>query len=235
VTPGRLYTLTRQDIPDLPSGIRITLPSTFSFSNTLTDGETVDCRAGIIRFGNANFKVDLREAITWNAKLGLAKPPPLPTLLEAWAFFIENSNLAPLINGNAPVFRPLELLKLGSTKDIEKTLSRFFGRGPGLTPAGDDFIVGYLAGYLASHGHALNLNLDRRSTSDISFSTLFEATQGYFSQPILNLIESLRQADPLKTRTAILENLAMGATSGTAGAMGIFAAFPALNTRKIFD
>jgi hypothetical protein len=27
----------------------------------------------------------------------------------------------------------------------------------------------------------------------------------------------------------------MGATSGTAGAMGIFAAFPALNTRKIFD
>jgi len=188
---GLLYTVTRPDVPELPSGIRTELPAHFSFEENIAVGERFGCRAEILRIGKSGLQLDLRDAPTSNAQITQTTPVSLTTIWLAWRYLLENAPLAELISGIAPIFTEDSLISLLSADDAQDILTSYFGRGPGLTPAGDDFIVGFIA---SNHARANNLapQLDANATNDISFAALSEASQGYFSAAILNLIESLQ-------------------------------------------
>ncbi|WP_139570926.1 oxamate carbamoyltransferase subunit AllH family protein, partial [Escherichia coli] len=75
------------------------------------------------------------------------------------------------------------------------------GFGKGLTPDGDDYLLGYLAALwlwqlpapLADHQYRLQQALDQHAhnTTDISRHYLERALQGHFSEPICQLLAQL--------------------------------------------
>jgi hypothetical protein len=216
-----LYVITRLDVAELPSGIRIDVPKNFSFEKSISVGNNIGCRAGILRIGKSALQIDLRKALTFSAQIAPATTINLDAIWVAWQLLVEKAPLAILTTGNSPVIGQRILQDLLLTNDSPKTLSHLIGRGPGLTPAGDDFIVGFLAGSSAMNGSLSKLEITQTATNDISFAALSEAVQGYFSAPLLTLIESLRLGQTAKIEAAVTVNLAIGNTSGMAGTLGV--------------
>ena len=107
------------------------------------------------------------------------------------------------------------------------------GAGPGLTPAGDDLLVGYLAGLISTAGAcsrrlafveavcAAVLELTGR-TSAISRLYLQNATEGRVAERLLNLLKLIAAgASPTQTHGAAVKALAVGSSSGPAGVLGL--------------
>jgi hypothetical protein len=105
--------------------------------------------------------------------------------------------------------------------------SALIGFGEGLTPAGDDCVLGALAavhrlapGWLAAHaGQRDRLAEAARSrTTDLARDFLLEALDGRFAEPVLALLTAL--SDDL-AEDAARRLLSMGATSGADTLCGI--------------
>ena len=104
---------------------------------------------------------------------------------------------------------------------------QLIGLGEGLTPAGDDCVLGALA---VVHRLAPAWLLDNRAqrdrlvmaagtrTTDVARNFLLEALEGRFAEPVLHLLTA--RTDDLANRAA-RELLAMGATSGADTLTGI--------------
>jgi hypothetical protein len=110
------------------------------------------------------------------------------------------------------------------------------GLGEGLTPAGDDCVLGALAaihrlapGWLAAHEGQRGRLADtaRRGTTDIARDFLLEALDGRFAEPVLALLTA--SSDDMAGSGARL--LAMGATSGADTLCGIRLGCRALQAR----
>jgi hypothetical protein len=108
------------------------------------------------------------------------------------------------------------------------------GLGEGLTPAGDDFLVGFLAAlwrcmisdsarYLFLHPFGSAVAAAAVRTNAISRSFLeAAAVSGEVSEPPAILAARiLRGAVPEEVRDALRSVLAIGASSGAAGALGL--------------
>jgi Protein of unknown function (DUF2877) len=110
-------------------------------------------------------------------------------------------------------------LKLG------EVAARLGGRGPGLTPAGDDVLAGVL---LARWGasdegeRAEALAIARNvETNRISLAFLEAAAQGQCIEPSHDLLVALVQGEEAEAARARMRLTAYGATSGAALAVGI--------------
>lgn len=115
-----------------------------------------------------------------------------------------------------------KLVKKKSYTDAAISLSRLIGIGIGLTPSGDDFLCGVLAGFplwnAATHPLFLQLkssvsqNLIR--TNDISRIFLRCALDGYFSEAINQLPKLLSDTDIRSAFEAIGHSSGMDTLSG---------------------
>lgn len=134
-----------------------------------------------------------------------------------------------------------ELPKSIKSKDpikIQEAARYFLGRGKGLTPAGDDFIVGVLAVFHACSIHEefiliiQNLLEEKPGyyTNDISEQFLIQGTRGRFSRNIIELISMIhRQEYDSKTVTNLI---GYGNTSGIDTVMGILFAYTIIQQEK---
>lgn len=103
----------------------------------------------------------------------------------------------------------------------------FLGRGRGLTPSGDDFLVGTMAILYSMdrYEHPIlairNLIIENKGvyTNDISEQFLLLATEGKFSRNIIELIQMLNSGEIKINRVRDL--LKYGGTSGTDIMLGI--------------
>ena len=90
------------------------------------------------------------------------------------------------------------------------------GWGPGLTPGGDDVVVGMLITFhaLGMKNSALDLYqaCDHRATTKYSFTLIHYAHKGQAARPVVRLIEALAGFGDLRTAIESLSNF--GATSG---------------------
>ena len=102
-----------------------------------------------------------------------------------------------------------------------ETLGKLVGKGPGLTPMGDDFIVGVAAGmesHAIGNGLLANWLLSIQSkTTDLSGRALFYAACGWFTEPLIDFVHSIFS---IKTKLDPTKLLSIGDTSGTAMAYG---------------
>lgn len=107
------------------------------------------------------------------------------------------------------------------------------GLGPGLTPAGDDFLAGLLAVLhlpdgpawpLRDIGGLLVADAGRR-TNAISVAMLRAAAQGRVRECVIALLRELVAGDPRTVDEALARVLAIGSTSGSDMAAGVLAAF----------
>lgn len=106
------------------------------------------------------------------------------------------------------------------------------GLGPGLTPAGDDFLTGLvlvaalpgsaLAGLVPVVRDAVATHPER--TTDVALATLREAADGRARAELLDLLRLLeRAADPLDLHAPVRAVLAIGHTSGSDTLSGLAA------------
>jgi hypothetical protein len=123
-------------------------------------------------------------------------------------------------------------LASGDDAALATTAAALVGRGQGLTPSGDDLLVGCLA-FLARRPAAT----DRRTriaaaiaprlagTTAPSRHYLGEATAARFSEPLALLADALDAARPVSTPpAAVRAALAIGASSGADGIRGLLTA-----------
>ncbi len=92
----------------------------------------------------------------------------------------------------------IQCLCLDERSQQESGLDFLIGRGLGLTPSGDDMVVGHLAArMLLKEENSTLINLltelltEQALTTDISKHYLLCALSGRFSEPVLNLVTAL--------------------------------------------
>jgi hypothetical protein len=119
----------------------------------------------------------------------------------------------PAIRLSAPALEPDDSF---AGRDLESIGAEMIGRGPGLTPEGDDFVAGMAAVLAAASRHAeavalLGRDLRRRTTA-LSATLLELAVQGLGAEPL--------QAVLAGDAGAVPRLHAVGHTSGRAWARG---------------
>ena len=138
------------------------------------------------------------------------------------------------------VFHSLGLLKkswkgCNSLATIQQAVRGLIGIGPGSTPSGDDVLVGYLGGLellAPMNSRVRRLYTEYRKvltdsiqfTSPISRAHLEWAIQGFFSETLLELLESLKQPSMKKIEPCLSRVIKQGASSGTDTILGLVSA-----------
>jgi hypothetical protein len=141
----------------------------------------------------------------------------------------------PLISRSASVLR--QSCIDGGRHEIERAVGDLIGLGPGLTPAGDDYLAGYLAALLhiaADNPHATVARtlvsdainaVGPGSTHPMSAFLLDEYRAGMIPDFLSMCLRALRRASTEEhLRTCVLRVLDHGASSGTEMMLGILAA-----------
>jgi hypothetical protein len=193
-------------------------------------GDPVYVRCRYVRAGTA--VIDARTAVRWTPpsygvdRSGLSQRA---AELEAAAQPVAWAGSWPLAGGVT------EALASGRRGDLDDAVGRATGRGPGLTPSGDDVLVGILAVLTAPGVTARCAPVVARlrsaltptlaTTSDISRALLRQASQGHVSRPVWELTRALLSGSPTASFSqARADVLSTGATSGGDTCAGLVAA-----------
>lgn len=243
---GELFTLACRTLDDAPATIVVDVESFDAAGLALND--RVSGRGRTLRLGSA-VEIRLAACAAWDARLP-AYPPscaPLPArLLQARSVLERHGHGGGMVarrEGAGGFARAVETALAQRSSSLLDALARadfasarahaasMIGLGPGLTPAGDDFLLGLFAvlnvpgspckGWLgggtevvAGAGHA---------TNPISLAALTHAARGRVRESVLHLIECLLLGPADGVSAAMRRVLAIGSTSGADIACGLLA------------
>jgi hypothetical protein len=125
---------------------------------------------------------------------------------------------------------------------LKEMAGQVIGLGAGLTPSGDDLLVGFLA-VLHRTGHAATLLDHARwldilvaNTTDLSAAFLRCAVAGHFSEPMVRLMHALYRVEFCDWHTPAADLARVGHSSGVDAMVGmalathLLAAFPVVAT-----
>lgn len=170
-------------------------------------------------------KAPSRSALITNIQeaLSLAKTGGFATLFNSQNAADDSDLSLVLIAARSYILDCNELIHCRRYQEAASKLIRLLGLGTGLTPSGDDFLCGILAGFLFSGStdhpfakHLKDLTADRLAdTIDISAAFLSCALKGQFSLPVVSLL-NLPAAEDIFTSFS-----AVGHSSGTDTLCGI--------------
>ncbi|QIM21571.1 DUF2877 domain-containing protein [Phycicoccus sp. HDW14] len=119
----------------------------------------------------------------------------------------------------------------------EQAVGRLVGRGPGLTPSGDDALAGALLvrralGHVPPRGRpdplAAAVRARLHATTAVSASLLAAALDGWATPEVVALVDAVAAGDLAATRAALPPVLAVGHTSGADLVAGLGAALDPL-------
>ncbi|MFD1781028.1 DUF2877 domain-containing protein [Fredinandcohnia salidurans] len=121
-----------------------------------------------------------------------------------------------------------ELLNLNMTKALQHARG-LIGLGPGLTPSGDDFLVGLLTIFNLrncpfNHLHDFSeeiVKIARPLTNEISFFTIKKASRGKVRENMIRLVQSLLYGEEDELIQSLNKVLSIGSSSGTDIAYGL--------------
>lgn len=120
------------------------------------------------------------------------------------------------------------MCKFSDVKEIQHVVDYLIGRGRGLTPSGDDFLLGWLLiATLTQSKNPLASGIEKRIgnqlfTTDISRNYLARGIKGEFSQALLDVAAYLtNESTTLDLKTVIEEVVDYGSTSGIDSLAGI--------------
>ncbi|POT54600.1 hypothetical protein C3432_26695 [Citrobacter amalonaticus] len=231
---------------NLPDAARVMLPEQWDWRR-----ETAGC--GPVRLTHGvviaqRFRIDLNRATVWQPQLRRASRDPktglwpqrhYKTLDAQLLLFCLEHKVGSALQWQGNILhqglRPQE-----SPKQLEDQVPRLIGYGKGLTPDGDDYLLGYLAALwlwklppmLAAHYARLQQAIERQlpHTTDISQHYLRGALRGHFSQLICELLKQLNADAPTTTVIACAEQvMQFGATSGVDCLAGLLHGMRTLN------
>lgn len=256
-----LLTLVAAGQADLPQGIRAATPLGFSFE-ALRAGGRVFCLDRRLEFENSSLTVDLTGARRWKCDLPEVDLSEA-AVVAAWEAVWTRLNARQLRLGaeivaddlvgkigklpGAGVPRKaaenvLVLLQATRKLDLEAASAAraLIGLGSGLTPAGDDLLVGYLAGlfctvwerpgrqeFVSGLGREIIRWSDR--TNDISRTYLYHAARGQVSSRLAALATAIGAGENFLAAADTAFNA--GHTSGLDTVTGLLVGLAAWGTR----
>jgi hypothetical protein len=227
---GELWTLLASDCADLPFGIRLPVRSFEAFA--IREGGSVHARAGFVGVGPPGRRIvaDCRAAPRW------APSPPFaiaPGFAARLARLSQAATARAWLGSRAMAREATRSLQSG-TRLLEDTLAGIVGCGPGLTPAGDDVLVGILAVLSsplagetgAQAAQAVRCAVERLAprTTAVSAHMLRQAARGLLGRMPLDLVGALAGGSADELDCAIRSIAATGATSGADVCMGVLEA-----------
>ena len=157
---GDMLSLLSRDMGCAPHGVRLATPSGFSFLDRVRAGQTVGCRAGVLRFQSSALEANLSTAQIWRfddhlEPINWAKQNVQRAWQTAWeglrqaqAAVEEDPDVtAQYLSGEAArgIYRLTHVMRRYRLAKVTRIAEGMVGCGRGLTPSGDDFLVGYLA------------------------------------------------------------------------------------------
>jgi len=206
---------------NMPRGIIVRTPEDFKFNTNIRGGMTASCRSGVLKFSGSDLQIDLREALVWRDKFRPIAHPQQKILAKLWRDTV--AQISPIIEFSYSHFEFL-LLK----NNMANLVDALIGRGPGLTPVGDDILTGLLAAPMliapenpSSQNLTTMIKNSATATTDISRQMLTDAASGYFIEPIMNLISALYTQGDFERPVKELQSI--GSSSGCAMVLGILA------------
>lgn len=202
--------------------------------------DPVNVRAGYVGIGR--LVLDCRSASRWAP----SRWAPPAAGLAARLATVEHAARARAWSESAGMASDVTGALRGSDAELACAVRRTVGRGPGLTPAGDDVLVGIFAVLTSGAAGAAGERATRRivgaldrlleTTTDISRHLLQQAVQGLPCQALHDLGQALL-AGASRERLLDALDLALdhGCTSGADACMGLAAAcrFTFFNVRGL--
>jgi hypothetical protein len=242
--PDQLNVVAIDDVGGLPGGILV---------DGVADFRTLDLkRRGLV--------IELSMAATWSPRLPASahhRPGPRLTtgVRRALALARERAGedgLGHLLAGRdardsfslaaaARVAALRDALMTGDAAAAACAARGLIGLGVGLTPSGDDLLVGLLAA-LEATGNPMRFALARSIAADaparttaISGTALSHAARGEFAERLQDVLIAIGLDDPKRTERAISRATAYGATSGVDTLVGLFLGLEATAARLGLD
>jgi hypothetical protein len=240
---GSLLTLAAAGVADGPTTLVLGTDGPADLRGLFNAGDAVRCRDSRIHGGGV--VLELARARTWRA----SKPRSLldrrdtaarVAMARAWLVDGRQTRSSVLDrSGEAAIAGVERACRRLDVDDALARIERFVGWGEGLTPAGDDYLVGLCAalGALVQGDAARKAFLARMRgfisaqcmrTTPISAHCLTLAARGHFNADLLRALDALRaQRDARVARDALDAFMAVGATSGADALTGILSGFVA--------
>ncbi|HXF83001.1 MAG TPA: DUF2877 domain-containing protein [bacterium] len=182
--------------------------------------------------------LELHGATIWPAQLHPFDPPALPAALARLTVIERVLRDAPpeSLAGRQPA-KPLEeladALRRGDDALLRQAAGRLAGRGPGLTPSGDDALVGAMTALTMIRGGGaarLRRAIARSAvgrTTRLSAAYLKAASRGEAGEAWHRLRDALAEGSAGQVEEAARGVMAFGETSGADMLAGFVLAFPA--------
>lgn len=137
----------------------------------------------------------------------------------------------------------MDVLFSDEKDDMENVLRYFIGRGKGLTPSGDDHLVGLLAidvitgAFSPTFSNTIQSLLSKESlTTDVGREYMKYALYGHFSSDIVHVTHDLFDENPnVDIHEHMVKLLKLGHSSGVDTAFGMLIGMLALRRKKVWE
>lgn len=113
-------------------------------------------------------------------------------------------------------------------KETEQAAAFFYGRGKGLTPGGDDILVGYgavLQAFKMADEWKAVLNKIEQKTTAVSEAYLLSMQKGYANELFCDIILQIKENEVLKLEQLLCRMERIGKTSGCDTLYGMYLGF----------
>lgn len=241
---GDLFSLAARDIDNAPSTL---IADATGFGETgVKPGDQVHARANVITVGG-RLRIRLDGARVWHAELpGYPDDDAALRSNVAWArqqcahASDHDDRMAQLIARRTSMLRAA--LMEGDIDSARRHGQALLGLGPGLTPSGDDYLVGLFAVLNMPGSPCASMACvcagivapARERTHAISVTALVAAAQGRVLQSLSSLMHAMLHRSPDDVRPALERVLAIGSTSGADMVAGLLDGFDvACATRRV--
>jgi hypothetical protein len=227
---GELLTLADERAGRLPNGVALQDPPDFRALG-LRAGDRADLGRQGIRVPSAGLAIDLAGAAPWDPKLGTSGRRPDAGRLGPLAGLAAASGFAPRGDDPWQAWGAIDALGsalgAGDLAAMLRAAGALIGRGPGLTPSGDDFLLGFAAALTAT-GHPLGrpfargvAERARGATTDVARVYLDHAASGEYAEHLHTVMRALLVGSDGDLAIAVGRALGWGATSGADALTGI--------------
>jgi Protein of unknown function (DUF2877) len=224
---GLLLSLNSAHSPALPNGLQLSAPAGAWPFSALRAGMSAILGARRLHIEALDCSLDLTNCPQWDPFV--TRPAQVNMRVVAGNLYYLKRQLAarPLQGGAADVPTLDDARRRWrdayASYDVLTDMARLLcGRGPGLTPAGDDMLVGWMACNWLLYGPTRRLleacqqilQAARQQTHLLSVCWLGYAAAGYVALPVRDLLRAITMDERLEVGVAARAVLSMGATSG---------------------
>jgi hypothetical protein len=227
---GELLTLADERAGRLPNGVALQDPPDFRALG-LRAGDRADLGRQGIRVPSAGLAIDLSGARPWNPGLASLRGRADPGRFRLFGDLGQASGFGARAADPWRAWHAIDALHgalgAGDLAAMLGAAGALIGRGPGLTPSGDDFLLGFAAALTAT-GHPLGrpfargvAERARGATTDVARAYLDHAASGEYAEHLHTVMRALLVGSDGDLAIAVGRALGWGATSGADALTGI--------------